>query len=87
MTDFSSVKGKVVIVTGAGSGMGKAMAKTFAENGMKVVVADINEETGNNVVNEINCLGGDSSFVKVDVSSEESIQNMVNLMESLIMQV
>ena len=78
MTDFSSVAGKVAIITGAGSGMGKAMAKTFAANGMKVVVADINEETGGAVVQDIVKAGGEAVFVFADVSSEESVKHMVD---------
>lgn len=78
MTDFSSCKGKVVIITGSGSGMGKAMAKTFADNGMKVVVADLNEDAGKKVVDEIKTLGQEASFIKVDVSKEEDIKNMVD---------
>lgn len=78
MNDFSSVAGKVAIITGAGSGMGKAMAKTFAANGMKVVVADINEETGSKVVQDIVADGGDAIFVAANVADEESVKNMVD---------
>lgn len=78
MTDFRSVEGKVAVITGAASGMGKAMAKVFCENGMKVVVADINEEKGAAVVEETKAAGGDAAFVKVDVSSEESVKAMVD---------
>ena len=78
MTDFSSVNGKVAIITGAGSGMRKAMAKTFAANGMSVFVEDINEETGRSVVDDITVAGGKASFVKVDVTDEDSIRHMVD---------
>ena len=78
MTDFKSCKGKVVVITGAGSGMGKTMAKTFADNEMKVVVADFNEEAGMKVVEDIKAAGNEASFVQVDVSSEEDVKNMVD---------
>lgn len=78
MTDFRSVEGKVVIITGAGSGMGKAMAKTFAANGMKVVAADINEENGRKVVDEIISQGAEAAYVYANVMDEESVKNMVS---------
>jgi NAD(P)-dependent dehydrogenase (short-subunit alcohol dehydrogenase family) len=53
------LKNRVAIITGAGSGIGKASAKLFAKEGANVVVADINEETGLEVVKDITALGGD----------------------------
>lgn len=78
MTDFSSVNGKVVIVTGGTSGMGKAMAKVFAENGMKVVVAARNAEAGEKTVAELKALGGDAAFFKANVSDPESVKSLVD---------
>ena len=59
---------RVVIVTGASSGIGRASAILFAKNGAKVVVADINEEGGEKTVSEIEKSGGVAMFVKTDVS-------------------
>lgn len=59
---------KVALVTGAGSGIGKATALLMAKEGAKVVVADINEEHGNEAVEEIKKAGGDAFFVKADSS-------------------
>ena len=78
MTDFSSVNGKTVIITGSGSGMEKAMARTFAENGMQVVVADFNEQTGRAVTEEIQAAGYEASFIKTDVSDPVSVKAMVD---------
>lgn len=59
---------KVALVTGAGSGIGKATALLMAKEGAKVVVADINEEHGNEAVEEIKKAGGEAFFVKADSS-------------------
>ena len=68
---------KVAIVTGAGSGIGRATAVRFAEEGAKVVVADINEETGQQTVQQIKAAKGEATFVTVDVSSAQDIEKMV----------
>jgi NAD(P)-dependent dehydrogenase (short-subunit alcohol dehydrogenase family) len=62
---------KVAIITGAASGIGRAAALRFAQEGAKVVVADLNEETGVALANEI---GG--TFVQVNVADEQSVKSM-----------
>jgi len=66
-----------VIITGAGSGLGRGIAHRFASEGAKVVVADIDREGGEKVVAEIKEKGKTAVFLPVDVSSEESIKEMV----------
>jgi NAD(P)-dependent dehydrogenase (short-subunit alcohol dehydrogenase family) len=61
---------KIAIVTGAGHGMGESMARIFAREGAKVVVADIAEEDGGRVAAEIVAVGGDAIFVRLDISKE-----------------
>ncbi len=78
MTDFTSVQNKVAIVTGASDGLGKAIAMCYAENGMKVVVSDINAEKGYRVIEEIKSTGGEASFFQTDVSKEEDVKGMVD---------
>lgn len=78
MTDFSSVKGKVAIVTGASDGLGKAIAQCYAENGMKVVVSDINADKGNQLIEEIKANGGEAVFYKTDVSNEADVRGVVD---------
>ena len=58
------VKGKVAIVTGGASGLGRAQALLLAKEGAKVVVTDINEVKGKAVVEEIRSEGGDAIFIK-----------------------
>lgn len=65
--------GKVAIVTGAASGMGKAIAELYAKEGALVVVSDLNAEGAQSVVNEIE---GDAVSIETDVTSEESIQHL-----------
>lgn len=62
---------KVAIVTGAGSGFGEGIAKTFAREGAAVIVNDLNREAGERVANEITLAGGRAAFVYGDVSREE----------------
>jgi meso-butanediol dehydrogenase/(S,S)-butanediol dehydrogenase/diacetyl reductase len=71
------IESKVAIITGAGSGIGKASAILFAKEGAKIVVADLNEEGGNQTVEEIKKNGGEAVFVKTDVSKSVDIDNMV----------
>ena len=66
------IQGKVFIVTGGASGLGEGTARMLAANGAKVVVADMQEEKGKSVAQEIN-----GAFVKCDVSSEADGQAVV----------
>ncbi len=66
------LKGKVAIITGSSSGIGKAMAEKISEKGAKVVVSDINVEKGEKVAEKI---GG--TFIKCDVSSKKEVDKLV----------
>lgn len=68
----------VAVVTGAGSGMGKEIAKLFAQEGASVVLADIAEGTLNDVVQEIRQSGGTATGVVSNVVKEEDIQNLID---------
>ncbi|MDE1193280.1 MAG: glucose 1-dehydrogenase [Arachidicoccus sp.] len=72
------LKDKVVIITGAGSGIGKEQAILFANEGAKIVVADLHEEAIKGTVDEIIKNGGDAIGVKTDVTNDQDIANMVN---------
>lgn len=69
------LENKVVIITGAGSGIGKETALLFAKEGAKVVVADVNEKGGEETVAEIK-RNGDGFFFKLDVSNREQSKQM-----------
>jgi NAD(P)-dependent dehydrogenase (short-subunit alcohol dehydrogenase family) len=69
--------GKVTIITGGGSGMGKTAAELFAKEGARVVVSDVSEASGEAVVAAVRSAGGDATFVRADVSNEDDARAMV----------
>ena len=71
------LEGKVAIITGAGSGMGRASALRFAEEGAKVVIADVNVDGGNETEAMVKAAGGEAIFVKTDVSNVDDCNNVV----------
>ncbi|MCY4385985.1 MAG: SDR family oxidoreductase [Desulfurellaceae bacterium] len=70
--------GKVALITGAGSGIGRASALAFAREGAKVAVADIVVEGGEETVRMVKEAGGEAFFIKVDVSNAAEVEAMVN---------
>ena len=71
------LKDKVCIVTGAASGIGKEIASTYAREGGKVVIADVNKDAALAVANEITAAGGISMAVAMDVTSEDQVNAAV----------
>jgi NAD(P)-dependent dehydrogenase (short-subunit alcohol dehydrogenase family) len=71
------VEGKSCVVTGAGQGIGRAIAVGYAREGGKVVVADFNVESGSETVQFIKDAGGEAVFVEGDVSREESVREIM----------
>lgn len=69
---------KIAVVTGAGSGIGRASSLKLASNGAKVVVVDFNKETGEETVSLIKEQGGEGIFVQADISKSEDVQKYVN---------
>lgn len=71
------VEDKVAFITGAGSGLGRASALRFAEEGAKVVVADLDETAARQVADEVGAAGGSATSVRVDVTSFTSTESAV----------
>ena len=71
------LKGKVTIITGAASGIGRETAVLFAKEGAKVVAADVDDEAGRQTVDIIKRNGGEATFVHTDVSKSLDVQRMV----------
>ena len=69
---------KVCIITGAGSGIGRASAEMFAREGAIVVVADIRADAGQQVVDGIAAAGGRAIALTIDVGEEEQLRSMVD---------
>ena len=72
------LEGKVSIITGGGSGMGRVAAQMFAGQGAKVVVAEYSQAAGIETVEIVRAAGGEASFVRTDVSSETDAKAMVD---------
>lgn len=70
-------KGKVAVVTGASSGIGKSVSELYAKEGAAVVLSDINQELGEKTTEEIRKAGGEAIFVRADVSKPADCENMV----------
>ena len=66
-----------ILITGAGSGLGEALAKKYASEGAEICVADFNEEGGNSVVNQIQSTGGEAFFVKCDITQQWDVEKLV----------
>lgn len=72
------LQGKIALITGAGSGIGKACARLFAREGACVAIAEIDEATGTAVCQGVEQEGGRAIFLRTDVSRPESVEDAVN---------
>lgn len=71
---MQNISGKTAIITGAGSGMGLGMARTFARNGMNVVLCDIRRDALDDALAQVNALGAQAIAVEADVSIREQVE-------------
>ena len=75
------VKDKIALITGAGSGIGEATAKTFTREGAAVVVVDLNDESGQRVVGELRKAGGTAEFYHADIGQPADSERMIAFAE------
>src|SRR5215475_14460110 len=78
MTMAGRVEGKVALVTGGASGIGRATALAFAREGAKLIIADTNEDGGHQTVHLITEQGGEAIFVRTDVSQAIEVQALIS---------
>lgn len=78
-TLLALLEGKVAVITGAGGGIGRGVAHCFAREGAAVVIAEINDETGTQVEQELRGLGARAVFVRTDVLHKESVEAAVQV--------
>lgn len=72
------IQDKVAIVTGGGFGIGRAIVKRFAREGAKVVIAEIDSESGMRTCNEVEAAGGTALFISTDVSQRKAVEELID---------
>ena len=75
---MKTLENKTAIVTGGGSGIGRAIAKLYAFEGAKLAISDVDEKGGNDTVAQIKAKGGEAFFVKADTSKPDDSKNTVD---------
>jgi NAD(P)-dependent dehydrogenase (short-subunit alcohol dehydrogenase family) len=74
---FDELKGKTALVTGAAQGIGRVIARTLAGQGMRVMLADLQDDRATAVVGEIEAAGGTAAYIHADVGKADDCRNMV----------
>ncbi len=81
MAADKQLQGKVAVVTGAGAGIGRGSAMVLARAGARVVVNDIDAESGAETVRRINEAGGEATFIRADVAKNDEVKSLVTQTE------
>lgn len=76
------LEGRIALITGGASGIGKATAFRFIDEGAKVVISDIQDALGESVVKELNAKGGEAIYLHHDVASEDSWKDVLSKIEA-----
>jgi NAD(P)-dependent dehydrogenase (short-subunit alcohol dehydrogenase family) len=71
------LEGKIALVTGGGSGIGRAAAQLFSREGAMIVIADINVEGGEETLRNIGDAGGEAHFVRTDISKSTEVEALI----------
>ena len=75
LLDFT---GKVVLITGAATGIGRVVAVAFAQHGASLVIGDINEDAAGETMSQLKRAGAEAVFVRTDVSNEADVKKLVS---------
>lgn len=73
---MKKLENKIAVITGAGRNIGRSIALAFAAEGAKIVVVDVNDNDGRNVVNEIKTFGTEAVYINCDISNSASVDDM-----------
>src|SRR5262245_48647373 len=77
MTDERLLQGRATVITGAGSGVGRAAALVFAREGARVLVSDVRDEWGSETVRLVCDAGGEADYVHADVTGERDVDRLI----------
>ena len=78
MESGRGLEGRVVVVTGAGRGLGLAMAERVGQSGARIAIAEVERERGEDAASQLRAKGVDATFVRMDVADERSVEPAIS---------